>query len=49
MADTPPGIPAAPGGLKIPMSADEAGEWQARLDASVKAADAKKKRWEPFW
>lgn len=49
MSDTPAGSPAsAPSGLKIPMSADEAGEWQARLDASVKAADAKKKAWQPF-
>lgn len=49
MSDTPAGAPAtAPSGLKIPMSAEEAGEWQARLDASVKAADAKKKHWEPF-
>jgi hypothetical protein len=48
MADTPAGSPAAPSGLKISMSADEAGAWQARLDAAVKAADAKKKAWKPF-
>jgi hypothetical protein len=49
MADTPTGAPsAAPSGLKIPMSTDEAGAWMARLDASVKAADAKRKAWQPF-
>lgn len=46
MADAP--ATAAPTGLKIPMSAEEAGEWQARLDASVKAADAKRKEWQDY-
>jgi hypothetical protein len=50
MADTLAGAPAPPAqsGLKIPMSAAEAGAWQARLEAAVKAADAKKKEWEPY-
>lgn len=34
--------------LKIPMSKATAGAWQSRIDASTKAADAKKDAWKPF-
>ena len=45
MADA---LPPATSGLAIPCSAEESAEWHARLDASVKAADAKKDEWKPF-
>jgi len=48
MADAPPGTPARPSGLKIPLSRDEAGAWQARIDAATKAADAKRKEWQAY-
>src|SRR5688572_14692352 len=46
MADAVP--PPAAAGLKIPLSREDAGAWQARIEAATKAADAKKDEWKPF-
>jgi hypothetical protein len=50
MADAlpPTAAPPDPSGLAIPLSADAAGQWQARIEASKKAADAKRDEWKPF-
>jgi hypothetical protein len=53
MEPTPAGTPAAdpavePAGLSLPMTDDEAGQWQARIDAAKKAADAKRDEWKHF-
>jgi hypothetical protein len=48
MADAPPGTPARPSRLKIPMSRDAAGAWQSRIEAATKAADAKRKEWQAY-
>jgi len=48
MADAPPGTPAPPTRLKIPLSREEAGAWTARIEAATKAADAKRKEWQAY-
>lgn len=50
-ASTPAAAPLpepAPGGLALPMSNDEAGQWQARIDAAKKAAEAKREDWKHY-
>lgn len=50
MADPALKAAAAPEtpGLSIPLSDDEAGAWQARIEAATKAADAKRETWKDF-